>query len=314
LRWRKRLVKVRCGAESVGSIKVEDRGDSGLQAMSPLYVERGLFALRYVSADDEKEWPTAEVFLPPGVDGKVRQICAPGVSPGRLSGPGACIVLHAEAPGLIRIGLRPATPSGSLKAVIKLERLDLNTPSPPLAAAPTTATPAIDEAEGNAPPRFALSAHIARRGDVEIAPGQWAGGPEAPGRIEGLLIKPHAFDTASLEIQVLSLGAPAWSSWCGSGAFIGTRGRATPLVGLRARLVGSQAHRWLLVAEAMFLGSPLVERQGQEIELSANFGADPLVGLRLDVKSTRAAAARTAPATGAREPQVKIFRAGGARR
>jgi hypothetical protein len=288
---------------------MEDHGDSGLHVASPLYVDRGLFALRYVSAEDPKGWPTAEVFLPE-VGGKMRQIFAPGASAGRLSGPGACIVLHVEGPGLIRIGLRPATPNGSIKAIIKLERLDLDNASTLLAPA----FPTHDGSVMSGRPEFSLLAHIARRGDVDIAPGHWAGGPDAPARIEGLLIKPHTFDAVSLELQVLSLDAPGWSTWCGSGTFMGTRRRSTPLIGVRARLVGPMAHSWTLAGEAMFLGSPLISREGQEIELSGNLGADPLVGLRLEVRAARAAVAGTAPPSDASERRGKIFRIGGARR
>ena len=291
-----------------------DRSEAGLQAISPLYVERGLFALRYVSADDAKGWPTAEVFLPTELGGKLRQVCAPGDQLGRLSGPGACLVLQAEEPGLIRIGLRPATPSGSLQAVIKLERLDLNTPGSPIENV-TTTTAATVASNGDTSPEFTLVAHIARQGDVEVAPGQWVAGPQAPARIEGLLIKPNGFELVWLEMQVLSLGASAWSSWSSHGQFMGTRGRAQSLVGLRARLAGPQSHRWVLAAEAIFLGSPLVEREGAEIELCGKFNADPLVGLRLEVKPAHSVAAtRPAPAPSAREPRLKVFRAGGVRR
>jgi hypothetical protein len=65
----------------------------------------------------------------------------------------------------------------------------------------------------------------------------------------------------------------------------------------------------------MFLGSPIVQREGSEIELIGPFGADPMVGLRLALKVAAASAAPKAlSANQGRDPRIKVFRTGGARR
>ena len=151
---------------------------------------------------------------------------------------------------------------------------------------------------------------------MEIAPGDWAAGPAAPASIEGVEFVPMGASSPRIEIQALSSGpGQKWTPWAGPGTFVGTRRHAQPLVGLRLRLTGSESEKWILSAEAMFLGSAMIQREGREIELIGSFGADPMVGLRVGVKATAAPRAATpaSPATG-RDPRVKIFRAGGAMR
>ncbi len=53
------------------------------------------------------------------------------------------------------------------------------------------------------------------------------------------------------------------------------------MTGLRLKLVGSEAGRYEIEAEALFLGSPVSVQQGAEVEFSSAGGRDPLVGLRV---------------------------------
>jgi hypothetical protein len=56
-----------------------------------------------------------------------------------------------------------------------------------------------------------------------------------------------------------------------------------PLAGLRVRLLGDAAARFVICADALFLGSAIITKRGGEIELVGSGAADPLVGLRLNL-------------------------------
>src|SRR5208337_2587070 len=57
-------------------------------------------------------------------------------------------------------------------------------------------------------------AHVSWRGDVRVAPSEWAAGPDAPGRIEGLEIGALGKDGVRAELQVLAgTKEPRWSEW-----------------------------------------------------------------------------------------------------
>jgi hypothetical protein len=86
------------------------------------------------------------------------------------------------------------------------------------------------------------------------------------------------------------------------------------------RLLGPGAERFVIHADALFLGAAVVSRRGREIELLGSGGADPLVGLRVDVAPMASAIDRNDPriSTGASggvklgarsEPRVRVFRA-----
>ena len=59
---------------------LSDQKANDLRAVSSLYVERGLFALRYISASEAVDWPTAEIFIPSEMQGHIRLIAAPARS------------------------------------------------------------------------------------------------------------------------------------------------------------------------------------------------------------------------------------------
>ena len=296
---------------------LSERKANDLRAVSSLYVERGLFALRYVSANVGVDWPNAEIFISEDMQGRIRLVAAPGAAPGHLAAPGSCCVVLAEAPGVLRVGLRPAHEGGSLEAVIKLEPLDTAVSTEGSTAHDEPTEPiAYQTPQPSRSPQVAFAglrmiAHVARRGDIEIAAGDWAAGPAAPASIEGIEIAQTGASTPRIEIQALSSGPNQnWTPWTGPGTFVGTRRRAQPLVGLRVRLAGQDTDRWVLSAEAMFLGSALIQREGKDIELIGSFGADPMVGLRLGLKAT-ATPALARPAQ-VRDNGVKVFRAAGA--
>jgi hypothetical protein len=137
-------------------------------------------------------------------------------------------------------------------------------------------------------PGFALTCHVARRGDVTAGPGDWIGGPGAPAVIEGVSIYWPRRD-AEIEYQVLIQGsAGQWSPWVRAGRFAGTQGRRLGIVGLRVRLTDAAPEAARLTGEAAFLGCPLIKEEGRDLELTSYAGVDPLVGLRLQLEGAEA--------------------------
>jgi len=290
---------------------VDDSRHSGLQAFSSLNVDKGLYVLRYVSASTPATCPVAEIHLPADADRRVRLVSAPGSIPGVLAAPGKCVVLVVEAPVTFTIGLRPRHEGGSVDASIRLEPLEVpaavenpsteQTPAPQ----PSRSTPELDL-------RLQLIAHIARRGDVPAEQGQWLAGPDAPAAIEGLRIVLPETAPYRVEVQALSKGPkPTWSEWAGPGEFVGSKGRARALTGVRFRIAGAAPAGYVLAVDGMFLGSPVQSRRGRDVELVSPLGSDPIVGLRVSL--VREAAMAESQATPSPSSKIKIFRANNSR-
>jgi hypothetical protein len=168
------------------------------------------------------------------------------------------------------------------------------------------------QAVANGPMTFSLLAHLARRGDVAVSPGQWAGGPETPTPIEGVEVRSEARSDARLELQALISGQPPrWTDWAAPGNFVGSRGLGRPLIGVRLRIVGSDAERFEIGADALFLGAPVLSKRGRALELVSGASADALVGLRLNVWEDNQQSERRAIESRRRshEPRLRIFRA-----
>ena len=154
--------------------------------------------------------------------------------------------------------------------------------------------------------KFKLLAHVSRRGDVDVGAGEWVAGPNAPAAIEGLEIRGSANSALRFELQPLvATTPPRWLDWVSSGGFAGTRGRGLPLAGVRVRLVGAEASRFVLSADALFLGSAIQSKRGQEIELIGSPGGDPLVGLSLDVVAAVGCGAPAKAAIVQQRPEIK---------
>jgi hypothetical protein len=250
---------------------------------STLFVGRGLYVLRYEKGGTSQDAPTAFVSPAGGFESVLDILGVPGAPQGRLDGPGDALIVRAADAATIRIGVRRKSPQGSLEAALRLESVGN------LGA---SATVAQTPARVAAPERLAggalYLAHAARRGDVTVRPGEWVGGPDAPTKIEGL----EFFETGlpDVEIEARTIGpdpGAAWSPWTRSGGFLGTRGRNLPLAGLRLRLMGEGARRYLISADALFLGSPIVTECGRSVELLSASARDPLVGLRIEIRPER---------------------------
>src|SRR5208337_1869456 len=208
---------------------------------SSLLVAPGLYVLRYETGGNKTDPPMAMVLPAPGSEADIEIISAPGCASGRLEQPGAALLIRATDHGRLQIGVRRHGSNGSLDAAFKLESVGgLSAGSrqnkgagrqhaeSELAASPLTAA-----ADSRASSNALFLAHISRRGDVWVTPGEWAAGPEAPGRIEGLELRPLEKEGIHTELQVLAASRDAnWSDWIGAGAFAGSRGQNRPLAGV----------------------------------------------------------------------------------
>ena len=143
--------------------------------------------------------PTAVVLPARESEGDIEIICAPGSAPGRLERPGSALFIRAADHGRLQIGIRRQGSNGSLDAAFKLESIGsllagskhTKGGRPLHAVDETAASPVVSAADSRASPSNALFlAHVSRRGDIWVTPGQWVAGPDAPGRIEGLELRP----------------------------------------------------------------------------------------------------------------------------
>ena len=297
--------------------------ESSSERTSAVAVERGLYILRYASAQDEKSIPIAEVTAAAGFEDAITVISAPQIPLGKLNRPGACAVVRAEKPGQVKVTIRARTRGGSLDASFRLESLtskqeleawdalaaeEKSARNPPLAVR-GGAPKSIPQVSARSDAFFV--AHLAMRGDVEVSGDQWAGGPDSPMPVEGLEIRPSSQAGIQIEMQVLIASRPPrWSEWVPAGVFAGTRGRGLALTGVRLRLQGRSADSVELLADAVFLGSVVTSKRGREVELVSATGAEPMVGIRLGLRVTERAASPLAVVTNRESsPRVRVFRA-----
>lgn len=289
---------------------------------SSLFVARGLYVLRYESGGGILDCPTALVRPAAGSEADIEIISAPGCAAGRLEQPGAALLVRAADQGKLKIGVKRKGANGTLDAAFRLEsvgslsiaeKTDANNQVLIADRGPAPLPQILAARNAQAPTEALFVAHISRRGDVRVAPCEWAAGPDAPGRIEGLEIGALGKDGVRAELQVLAgTKVPRWSEWIGAGVLAGSRGRNEPLLGLRLRLTGDQAHRSVVNADALFLGSPIMNRRGREIECVSQAGRDPLVGFRFEICPERRLNVRSAVSPRDAEPRVRVFRAAAA--
>ncbi|MBB4198326.1 hypothetical protein CCR94_22770 [Rhodoblastus sphagnicola] len=266
-------------------------------------VNRGLILLRYATGATSGPSPFAFVKPTAASAAFIEVISAPGVVTGYLSEPGDFVIVRAEQIGQLLVKIVAKTLGDPLEASFRIEPLGGDQPAPQVAQ---TMPPAARGAP-------ILLAHVSRRGDVQTTLGAWIAGPEAPAPIEGLEVRGALPDGLSLELQpLLATNPPRWLDWAGPGHFVGTRCRALPLAGLRLRLSGAAAENAEIVVNALFLGSPVMNRRGREVEIVSAAGVDPLVGLRVELVATTvgdATIAGWAPVARPQESKLKVFRA-----
>lgn len=316
-------------------------------------LQRGLFVVRYDSAIDMANPPVLTFKCTPGAN---EVVAAPGETEAVMSAVGHALVIRAFAPGHLHVELAGSTPA-ALEATLKFEQIrghaemqQTTAMAPPAAvgggyvASAGVGMPVYPPMAAAIPQQSPYPAadaevqvlgHLARLGDVTVANDQWLGGPSAPTRIEGFLLrwlgKPA---DVSLRYKVIVTGQrPSDARFVEVGEFAGTRGKGRPILGYTIELVGPGASRYSLAVESMFLGAPTRRSSGQAVQGAGPSGHEPLVGLRIAVAVTahaamtppmqqarpaaavppRAAPAvppRTAPAAPPTDPRrVRVFRA-----
>lgn len=267
----------------------------------PLEVGRGLFLIRYSTADDIVQPPRIEVSPDPASQKSVQLILHPDHDAPILWQPGACLIVHSLAPGKLWIEAS-APQGGSTVASVSVEHLTAGKPVPePKSAA--SANP-LDVGD------FQILGHVAGIGDVVVNANQWLAGPASPSRIEGISLtwpgKPR-----NLEVQyaIRTVNSRALSQMMKVGSFAGTRGRALPLVGAVFELSGPRASTCQFSVEANFLGSPTMRVTGTRVVISGPTGREPLVGLRIGVEDLAAReAAPPVPEKPEAPKRVRVFR------
>jgi hypothetical protein len=269
-------------------------------------VDRGLFLVRYAEADDASAPPTVRLSAAAGSREDLRFLLHPDETEAVLRHPGSSLVLRADLPGQIAMDIVPLSTNGSVAAKVRFEPLVQSIEpvrfTPDVAAAPVP-NPLPD-----------VLGHVASRGDVRVEAGSWLAGPAAPARIEGFAINwlgtPPAIDLRYAVKTARSRGT--YEPWAAAGAFVGSRGRATPIVGLQVEVGGAAARHYHYALDLLFLGAPTIQLTGQRMEGAGPTGREPLVGLRLNVTALNTGARPTVepPHRPAAIAQVKVFRSG----
>ena len=245
-------------------------------------IARGLFAVRYVGADDSEQPPLVRITVEPDSEAHVDVLLHPDHEEGVLTHPGTCLIVRAMMPGTLAVEVEPRNNDGSIAATINIEPL---TQGEAVASAPRGLRQPAARRIGGATDDIRVLGHIAGIGDVYANPNEWLAGPTAPSRIEGIAIewptKPEGVDIrysvktaqpVNISGRIVDLGA-----------FAGTRGRAMPLTNVMLELSGPDAWLYRLSVEALFLGSPVMQESGERVVLSGPTSREPLVGLRVAI-------------------------------
>ena len=231
-------------------------------------INRGLFLVRYDSAPDAVDPPRARLFAEPGNEQHVAIISHPDASDGVLNGPGTMLVIRSTRPANLIVEIVPARDNGSLAATIKVEAVSqaaaAGSVTSVMATVPTVDLPELDLQH------FKLIAHVAGIGDVTARADEWIAGPAFPSRVEGFAIE-WSERPSGIEIGYSArIGGPnpMSTSMADIGTFVGTKGRALPLVGVEFELSGQQAQDYQLLVEYLFLASPKMRQSGSRLMLS----------------------------------------------
>jgi hypothetical protein len=270
-------------------------------------LDRGLFLIRYATADDEVAPPTVTVVPDLDSEKNIDFVLHPDHKEADLWQPGTCLVVRATAPGRLIVEVLPVQQNGSAAATIKIEALTQGRAVLDLVNSSQASDLPLDFGS------LRVLGHIASIGDVVVSAGEWLAGPSAPSRIEGISIE-WPSKPEDLDIRY-SVKAPRPYSGTNrlmtSGSFVGTRGKALPIVSLTLEMSGAGAINCQFNVEAIFLGSPAMRTVGRRIVLSGATGREPLVGLRVALEDFRLGA-RAEPKSSPRPDRaasgVRVFR------
>lgn len=271
-------------------------------------VDRGIFLVRYVSADDEAMPPKVAVSSDQASSRNLSLVLHPDHDNAVLWQPGSCLVVRAMEPGTLCINVVPIQKGGSAAATVRIEPLTQGDALPALPSGADQRSSAGNLGD------FRVLGHIASIGDVVVNANQWLAGPSAPSRIEGIAIEwPGKPDDLVLRYSIKTAKPQTVSGrMFEPGSFAGTRGKALPIVGVLLEMSGPGASNVKFTAEAIFLGAPAMRMTGTRVTASGPTGREPLVGLRLGVEPA-SAAVKPQPRPSASMParpsnRVRVFR------
>ena len=264
--------------------------DNDLGDRKIVNLERGLFLIEYRGAGDEASPAKVVVSQVPG-RGRVEFVAHPDFPDDlTLWQPNSALVVRAFEPSVLHITVSPTRPGGTRAAEVSIR---------PITPGTSPASTVIDLEV------IRLVGHVAGRGDVAVALGEWIAGPSAPSRIEGLALQwpnqPSGLEI-KYSVRIGSVQAPM-SPTVGAGQFAGSRGRALPLTGLIMEISGNLSAHYNLIADAIFLSQPAMRASGKRVVLAGPTGQEPLVGLRLSLQPVQDAVA--APPKQAQNPPAR---------
>ena len=271
-------------------------------------INRGLFLVRYATAEDKRRPPKILLALDPASIDDINFLLHPDHKEAVLWQPDTCLVVRATAAGKLSVHVIPTHKGGSAAATVRIEPLNQGKAASPL-------LPAIKQR--NTPNNlgdFCILGHVTGIGDVTVNANEWIAGPSAPSRIEGISMEwPGKPSNLDIHYTVKTAKPQATTGRkMGLGSFAGTRGKAMPIVGLTLELSGPGATNFQFSGEAIFLGSPAARMTGKRVVVSGPTGREPLVGLRLGVEKVAVAVRppKSAPTSKPRqsESRVRVFR------
>jgi hypothetical protein len=279
-------------------------GGSGMERtrqQQTVTIGRGLFLVRYATAEDAAQPPVVRVSPDPTPNRHIGILLDPNHSEPVLWQPDTCLVVRALAPGKLTVEVMATQDRGSAAAIVRIEPLTQGTPTAPLVRL-------MSEPSG-----LRILGHVTGQGDQVVNANEWLAGPAAPARIEGIAIE-WPDKPGDLEIRYAVKTAkpqPASGRPVELGSFAGTRGKAMPIVGVILEMSGSAAANLQFAVEAIFLAAPNLRIVGKRVVASGPTGREPLVGLRLGLVN---AASETphpkvaASKAGASADRIRVFR------
>ncbi len=277
-------------------------------------LKAGIFVIRYAIAEEISAHPAIKV----SIDEKSQQDLflilhdQEGLSDVTLWRPGSSIALKAVRPGRILVEVVPVQADASTNATIKIDPLYQGEDSyETLGQAAGQVKRALDLSG------LRLHGHVAGRGDVEVAADEWLAGPAIPARIEGIAIE-WTTKPRNIDLRYCAIGPrsnAAMTPMVPLSTYVGTRGRALPVLGFNIELTGTGANGIQMVIEALFLGTPVMRAVGERLTLSGPSGLEPLIGLKISFESKKDEPAEEDSAANAELPSeetstrpVRVFR------
>jgi hypothetical protein len=216
-----------------------------------LTLEAGLYSIFVTEVTpleaEDRVPPSVYLSLPPGAGTDASIMTLPEGGWLKQPGDGAMVRIAVQRADILVTIYRPDRP-GSQPPKLHVQRLDgladgaASRPRPRLVDAPTANQAAEPE----------VVAHIQRRGDVPARMGEWVGAVGSRLAVEGFGIKSADLRVEDIEYQAV-LGRGWLSPWVEGGEFCGSRGLGLPILGLRARLRGEAAERFVCEYSASFV-------------------------------------------------------------